>query len=57
MRGTTKSAYMKPSEYAEISTHVPHAGHDSGTRFFSLLNVYISTHVPHAGHDSFALWE
>ena len=49
MRGTTVSG-IDWDKMSEISTHVPHAGHDRSVGDLVTI-AYISTHVPHAGHD------
>ena len=51
MRGTTAGRRLRRN-YLQISTHVPHAGHDRPKPVTIVVRIEISTHVPHAGHDS-----
>ena len=50
MRGTTRVHNVR-GLVVDISTHVPHAGHDRLALGRVILVCGISTHVPHAGHD------
>ena len=50
MRGTTRVHNVR-GLVVDISTHVPHAGHDRLALGRVILVCRISTHVPHAGHD------